>query len=109
MRKPTIFLVAATLLAGSAATSYAQPRDEWRDHNGGPRGEERHEPGRWHSEWRQGYRMDHSDWDHGHRFDYREHRLRPPPPGYEWREFDGRFVLAAIATGVIADIVINAR
>jgi Ni/Co efflux regulator RcnB len=115
MRKLTICAVSLALLAGNAASSYAQPRDEGRDHDRGPRVEERHDRdhdfdrGRDHPEWRQGYRMDRDDWDRGRRFDYHEYRLRPPPPGYEWREIDGRFVLAAVATGIIADIILNAR
>jgi Ni/Co efflux regulator RcnB len=38
---------------------------------------------------------------------YREHRLRPPPRGYQWVQTGSDYVLAAIATGVIADILIN--
>ncbi len=53
--------------------------------------------------------MERQDWDRGRRVDHREARLRQPPEGYEWREIDGRFVLGAIATGIIADIILNAR
>ena len=53
--------------------------------------------------------MDRHDWERGRRLDYGDYRLREPPRGYEWREIDGRFVLGAIATGIIADIIINAR
>jgi Ni/Co efflux regulator RcnB len=38
---------------------------------------------------------------------YREHHLRPPPRGYHWVQTGGDYVLAAIATGVIADLIIN--
>jgi Ni/Co efflux regulator RcnB len=62
-----------------------------------------------HPEWRKGSRMRQDDWQRGERVDYREHHLRAPPRGYEWREVDGRFILGAIATGVIADIILNAR
>ena len=38
--------------------------------------------------------------------DYRALRLEPPRPGYRWvRVPDGRIVLVAIASGVIADIL----
>jgi Ni/Co efflux regulator RcnB len=38
---------------------------------------------------------------------YREHHLRPPPRGYHWVQTGGDYVLAAISTGVIADLIIN--
>jgi Ni/Co efflux regulator RcnB len=38
---------------------------------------------------------------------YREHHLRPPPRGYHWVQTGSDYVLAAIATGVIADLMIN--
>lgn len=62
-----------------------------------------------HDDWRRGRRMRHEDWDRGQRIDWREHHLRRPPRGYEWREVDGNYVLAAAATGVIANIIANSR
>jgi Ni/Co efflux regulator RcnB len=53
--------------------------------------------------------MDRDSWNRASRVDYRRNHLRPPPRGYEWRQVNGSFVLGAIATGVIADIVLNAR
>jgi Ni/Co efflux regulator RcnB len=41
--------------------------------------------------------------------DWRGHHLRQPPRGYHWVQTGGDYVLAAIATGVIADIIINSR
>jgi len=41
--------------------------------------------------------------------DWRGHRLRQPPRGYHWVQTGGDYVLAAIATGVIADLIINSR
>ena len=38
---------------------------------------------------------------------YREHHLRPPPRGYHWVQTGSDYVLAAIATGLIADLIIN--
>jgi Ni/Co efflux regulator RcnB len=35
--------------------------------------------------------------------------LRTPPRGYHWVQADDRYVLAAIATGVIADIIISSQ
>ena len=42
-----------------------------------------------HDEWKKGYTMN-------------------PPRGYEWREVDGNYVLAAVATGIIASAIIAA-
>lgn len=39
--------------------------------------------------------------------DWRERRLHEPPRGYHWVRSGDDFVLAAIATGVIADIALN--
>jgi Ni/Co efflux regulator RcnB len=39
--------------------------------------------------------------------DWRERRLHEPPHGYHWVRNGDDFVLAAIATGVIADVVLN--
>lgn len=37
--------------------------------------------------------------------DWRTQRLQAPPSGYQWVGVDGTFVLAAIATGLIANII----
>jgi Ni/Co efflux regulator RcnB len=40
--------------------------------------------------------------------DYRVYHLAPPPPGHRWvRHPDGRMILVAVATGIIADILLN--
>jgi Ni/Co efflux regulator RcnB len=39
--------------------------------------------------------------------DWGYYGLRAPPPGYRWIYADGNFVLMAIATGVIADLVFH--
>ena len=52
-----------------------------------------------------GAKMRDEDWQRGEHVDYRERHLRAPPRGYEWRQVDGNFVLAAVATGVIASVV----
>jgi Ni/Co efflux regulator RcnB len=39
--------------------------------------------------------------------DWRGHKLRQPPRGYHWVQTGGDYVLAAIATGIIADLIIN--
>jgi Ni/Co efflux regulator RcnB len=60
------------------------------------------------SEFRQGGHVAQNDWRNGRVIDYRtNHNLRAPPPGYEWREVNGQYVMAAVATGVIASIIMS--
>ncbi|AMM24680.1 RcnB family protein [Variovorax sp. PAMC 28711] len=59
-----------------------------------------------HAEWRRGGRVP-SEY-RGRNYvvdDYRMHRLNPPPRGYQWVGVGGDFVLAAVATGIIAQII----
>jgi Ni/Co efflux regulator RcnB len=58
-----------------------------------------------HDEWRKGAKIQDQDWKRGEQVDYRQRHLRAPPQGYEWRMVDGNYVLAAVATGVIASVV----
>ena len=51
--------------------------------------------------------MGYNDWNSAPRIDYREHHLRRPPYGYEWRESNGQYVLAAVATGAIMSIILS--
>lgn len=37
--------------------------------------------------------------------DYSHYRLRPPPRGYAWYRVDNDYLLAAVATGLIFDII----
>jgi Ni/Co efflux regulator RcnB len=40
--------------------------------------------------------------------DYRVYSLAPPPRGHRWvRTDDGRYILIAVATGIIADIILH--
>lgn len=120
MKRIIASALALSLLAGAAGAASAQPyghdqRGGYGDHRDdrGDRGDHRdfHGGDRWaaHREWRRGGRMDRMEWRRAHVVDYRIHHLRRPPRGYEWREIDGRYVLAAVATGIIADIIINSR
>jgi Ni/Co efflux regulator RcnB len=58
-----------------------------------------------HDEWKKGAKIQDEDWKRGEHIDYRQQHLRAPPNGYEWRLVDGNYVLAAVATGVIASVV----
>jgi Ni/Co efflux regulator RcnB len=39
--------------------------------------------------------------------DWRNHRLSSPPRGYHWVQMGGDYVLIAITTGIILDLLIN--
>jgi Ni/Co efflux regulator RcnB len=58
-----------------------------------------------HEEWKKGAKIRDEDWKRGDQVDYQARHLRAPPHGYEWRQVDGNYVLAAVATGVIASVV----
>jgi Ni/Co efflux regulator RcnB len=63
-----------------------------------------------HDDWKKGYHMRSDDWSRGERVDdYQTYHLRTPPHGYEWREVDGNYVLAAIGTGIVASVVVASR
>ncbi|HEY3950030.1 RcnB family protein [Phenylobacterium sp.] len=93
MNKVLIAAAAAALSLSAVSAAYAQP------------------PGGWvrHDEWKKGYHMRHDDWARGQQVDWHAHHLRRPPHGYEWRQVDGNYVLAAVATGVIASIIANSH
>lgn len=59
-----------------------------------------------HDEWKKGAHISHDDWNRGEKVDYRHYHLQEPPRGYEWRQVDGNYVLAAAATGVIATAIV---
>lgn len=89
------------------------------DHRRGGRGWDRDDdrPGR-HFD-RRGYPQPHAEWRRGGRVpyeyrsrnyvvnDWRAHRLQAPPRGYQWVGVGGDYVLAAVATGLIAQIIIG--
>jgi len=39
--------------------------------------------------------------------DWRGHNLSAPPRGYQWVQSGGDYVLIAIATGIIASLLLN--
>ena len=91
-------------------------RGERRNDRGDERREERHDNGRHNGE--RGAGPEHSYY-RGERLpvyyrsnqyvvnDWREHRLSAPPRGYHWVQTGGDYVLVAIATGIILNMIIN--
>ena len=113
-------LAAAVLLSSTALASAQQSQDDQHRHEeqrpAQRAPEQRHEEQRAperhyqsveeHGGWRRGSEMRRDDWDHGRHFEYREYGLREPPFGYEWREVNGVFILGAITTGIILDMML---
>lgn len=53
--------------------------------------------------WQRGAYLPRSYWNYG--VDYRRYGLRQPPRGYHWVRVNNDYVLAAIATGLIYDVI----
>ena len=87
MKRLITFVASATLLAAASTLAVAAP----------------------HPEWHKGAKIAQSDWGRGQPVDYHAHHLRAPPHGYEWRQVDGNYVLAAAATGVILSSIIASQ
>jgi Ni/Co efflux regulator RcnB len=112
--KRLVSLIASAVLLASAGAAVAQPRHD--DHS--PPGHDDHSQmqmhpgmsmtmrGPHHPDWKKGGHIGRGDWGRGSRIDYRTHHLKAPPRGYEWREVDGDYVLAAVATGLIASVIL---
>lgn len=61
-----------------------------------------------HSDWHKGERLPAEYRDRNYVVDnWHEHGLQAPPRGYQWVGVNGDYVLAAIATGVIANVLLS--
>ncbi len=110
MNKLMIGAMALSLVGASAASAQPNDRDHGGDHGGGDHGGGHpgwgQDQGNGHR-WQRGQRMGYNDWQSAQPIDYRQHHLHAPPRGYEWRQSNGQYVLAAVATGVIASIILS--
>ncbi|HEY1998940.1 RcnB family protein [Paraburkholderia sp.] len=122
-------LVIASLLAASAPAFAQQHHD---DHGGAQpsHGQPGHDHGAPHGHSRgpapreasiggPGGPIPHNDWHKGERLpqeyrdrsyvvdDWHGHGLQAPPRGYQWVGVNGDYVLAAVATGVIASVLLS--
>ncbi len=101
----------AVLMLGAAGAASAQDYN----HNGRYDSHDRaYEQGRMD----QAHRDDNRRWNRGERLDprwrgnayyvndWRGRGLRPPPRGYRWQRVNDQYVLAAVATGVIASVIL---
>jgi Ni/Co efflux regulator RcnB len=102
-------------------------RDDRRDHRADDRADRRDHRADYRDDRRddrRDYRNDRRDyrhWARGQRLDqryrdnryyvsdYHRHGLRAPPRGYRWQRVDDQYVMAAIATGLIASVIIANR
>ncbi|PXA83868.1 hypothetical protein DMC25_17410 [Caulobacter sp. D4A] len=121
MKRLIITAVAASLLAGTAlsGTAMAQPRHDDRyeqqrayeqgrkDQARQERRDDRRDDRREARRWAKGQRLDARYRGDGYYVkDYRRHGLRQPPRGYRWQRVNDQYVLAAVATGLIASVII---
>ncbi len=61
-----------------------------------------------HNDWHKGERLPAEYRDRNYVVDnWHEHGLQAPPRGYQWVGVNGDYVLAAIATGVIANVLLS--
>ncbi|CAN5268251.1 RcnB family protein [soil metagenome] len=119
----TTSLVLATLMAASSVAAIAQDRGPGRDDNRADRGrpgnaQQADQRGPQHGPQDRGAGPDHN-FRKGGRLpneyrnkqyvvnDWRSHRLSAPPRGYQWVQTGGDYVLVAVATGLIAQILLN--
>jgi len=118
MKRLLIATTALTLLVAPLGSAFAQGRDDRHDDRGNAmtmqnhdnrndyRGNDRRDNGR-HRGWYKGGRIERNDWNRGERInDYRRYHLQRPRRGYEWRRVDDNYVLAAVAGGVIASVIL---
>jgi Ni/Co efflux regulator RcnB len=110
LKKSFATLILAALFSTGAA--FAQQHDDQHrndQHQDNQRQDNQHHDGYVrHNDWRRGGRINHDDWNRGAQVDWRAHHLQQPRRGYEWRQVDGNYVLAAAATGIIAATIIAA-
>ncbi|MGR4862423.1 RcnB family protein [Caulobacter sp. LARHSG274] len=132
MKRLITITLAASLLAGTALSGTAMAAGQRHDDN---RYEQRHDDrhDRRDERWdrrderhdrrderhdRRDARHDYRRWERGQRLDaryrdnryyvsdWRRHGLRAPPRGYRWQRVDDRYILAAVATGLIMSVII---
>lgn len=125
IKTKSMTIAAAALAMCMAGSAFAQDRRfdnprphqrehrEWRDQ----RHEARRGPPDFRADPRGGYRGSQARWHRGGYVpgeyrgrgyvvnDWRSQRLQAPPSGYQWVGVGGEYALAAIATGLIAQII----
>lgn len=108
MRTPTAVksIVVGAVAAAALASASGALADQRIDHQQ-PNASWGQDYGSAAHHWQRGQRIGQNDWNSAQPVDYRAHHLRAPPRGYAWRQSNGQYVLAAVATGVIASIILS--
>ncbi|MGI4756648.1 MAG: RcnB family protein [Janthinobacterium lividum] len=103
-----VLLTAALSIGASAQDHHDDHHDDHRNDQHGPSPQQHFDNNHFvrHNDWHKGSRLAPADWNRGDRVDYHQYRLAPPPRGYEWRRVDGNYVMAAVATGIVASLVV---
>ena len=96
MKRIASLLVSAVLLAGTTSAFAQGPSMSMKGMDMSHQ----------HSDWKKGGHIAKDDWGRGAPVDYKEHHLKKPPRGYEWRQVDNNYVLPAAATGLIASVIL---
>ena len=98
VRKALALSTLAVIFSGGLAIAqdHGHDQDKDKDHGNYVR----------HDEWKHGSKISHDDWNRGEQVDYKQTHLHAPPRGYEWRQVDGNYVMAAASTGVISSVVV---
>lgn len=117
------FLTASLAVLTLAGAGAASAQDWRRDHNDNgrydardrayeqgrrdqARAEDRRDRREYHR-WARGQRLDARYRGGGYYVsDYRRYGLRAPPRGYRWHRVGDQYVLAAVATGLIASVIL---
>lgn len=100
---------------GNGQPSHGRPNPGHDDQHGHGRGPAPHDaslggPGGPvpHNDWHKGERLPTEYRDRNYVVDnWHDHGLQAPPRGYQWVGVNGDYVLAAIATGVIANVLLS--
>lgn len=126
MKTALLAAAAAALLLPASAGAAAPAHDivvAQRDHHDWNRRDrnwdhDRRNPNAWrdshphaiagHPHWSRGDRLYRQYWGPNYYVtDWRTHHLRRPPHGYRWVEVDGDYLLVAITTGIILDVMLH--
>jgi Ni/Co efflux regulator RcnB len=112
MKRLLTAALALTLLGGTAASAqgYNHNNNDRHDGYNQSRNNDRHDNRGGHRSWSKGQRLDRSyRADRYYVSDYRRHGLRAPPRGYRWQRVDDNYVLASVASGLIASVILANR
>ena len=101
MKRSLASLLTLSLLATSGIALADPPPHAGHGH--GPKGPP---PGQVKKHWKRGEVLP-PDYRGAYVEDYRRYGLYAPPPGHQWRRVDDEYVLIAVATGVIASVLLG--